>query len=164
MRKNRILNSMSAACFLLAPFATSAQNGAGAAGGDIEEGMYRVSYSIGQCFFTSVTQEGIYISSGLQHPTMQIIIGTDIEEEGLNPEALVYPNPVNEWLKIKLDAPPLKNMSYALIDMSGRIVQRKKIVATESIIQMAGLPQGTYILNIFSEDHIIRTFKLIKQE
>jgi len=164
MIKNRILIRVSAACFLLAPLVTSAQNGAGTAGGDVEEGMYRVSYSIGQCFFTSITQEGIYISSGLQHPTMRITVGTDIEEEDLNPETLVYPNPVNEWLKIKMDAPSLKDMSYALIDISGRIVERKKIEAAESIIQMAGLPRGTYVLNIYSEDYIIRTFKLIKQE
>ena len=163
MMKHRILIMIPAICVLLAPHLTSAQNGAGASGGVVEEGIYRVSYSIGQCFFTSISQEGTYISSGLQHPTIRINIGTDMEEEHPEAETIIYPNPVHEWLKLKMDAPPSKDMSYALIDISGRIVQRKSIESAECIIQMTGLHQGTYVLNIYAKDHIIRTFKLIKQ-
>ena len=139
------------------------QSGTGTSGGDSESETYKVSFSVGQCFYTATEQSNNYISSGIQHPFMLISIETDIKTDDVDPGLLAYPNPVRDWLRLRVDDPELKGLNYILLDLSGKVLQMKKIEGSESIISMTGLPSGSFILNIYGNEGIIKSFKLIKQ-
>ena len=141
----------------------NAQNGTGTSGGDAEADIYKVSYSMGQCFYTATSQSAHYISSGIQHPFMLISIETDIEKDAANPELLAYPNPVMDWLRVMIEDPELKDLTCILMDASGKKVLMKKIEDSEMIISMKDRSPGIYFLNIYSKAGIIKSFKLIKQ-
>ena len=149
-------------CLLMLFANLPGQGGAGTSGGEGETGMYKVSYSIGQCFYTATSQSALYISSGIQHPFMLISIETDVQEEDADPGLEAYPNPVKDRLRLKIEDPEMKELTYNLLDVSGKILQVRKIDEREMVIPMTDLTAGIYFLNIYCETGILKTFKLIK--
>ncbi|MCU0339864.1 MAG: cellulase family glycosylhydrolase [Spirosomaceae bacterium] len=72
----------------------------------------------------------------------------------------VYPNPVQDFLKIETDAPIEK---WALFDGAGRaVLEEKKPTTNQHHINAKPLPSGVYVLWIETSDGLVRQ-KIIKQ-
>lgn len=65
----------------------------------------------------------------------------DLREERI---ALVYPNPFNQYFKIKVDAAS----GMELFNMMGQILYRRNLVKGENIVNTSELPAGTYLYKV----------------
>ena len=73
----------------------------------------------------------------------------------------VYPNPVNDYLNIKLKADYEKNQFYKLFDLNGRLIQNEELSHDIQSIDMAGLQPAIYLLHLGNGSEF-KEFKIIK--
>lgn len=71
-----------------------------------------------------------------------------------------YPNPVKDVLNLSYTS---EITSVNVYNMLGQQVIAKKVIATETAIDMSALPDGAYIVNVTSGDNV-KTIKVIKNQ
>lgn len=155
------------AIFLLALGLTGlqAQNAVPATGGNASGSGGTVSYSVGQVVYTTNTGTNGSVAQGVQQP-FEISIVTGLEEaKGIDLMVSAYPNPTTEYVKLKVDASTslsIQSMSYQLFDISGKLLETKKITGNETGIDMSNLVPATYFLKVTEGNKELKTFKIIK--
>ncbi|MFA5419099.1 MAG: T9SS type A sorting domain-containing protein [Bacteroidales bacterium] len=77
-------------------------------------------------------------------------------------EAIVYPNPGNEEIKVRI-AVQHKQSLFELFDLNGRLVLKENFTGTEGTVNTTFLPSGTYIYKITTEDGLYESGKWVKQ-
>ena len=77
-------------------------------------------------------------------------------------EAIVYPNPGNEEIKVRI-AVQHKQSLFGLYDLNGRLILKENFAGTEGTVNTTFLPSGTYIYKITSEDGLYESGKWVKQ-
>jgi hypothetical protein len=97
----------------------------------------------------------------VQQPIEIFVLGTDAFEN-ITLEAIVYPNPTNNYVTLKLTNVEFEDMSFVLYDLSGRLLRDEKIVREQTIIAMDSFASATYFLNITNKTALLKTFKIIK--
>ena len=94
-------------------------NGSGAGGS--------VSYSIGQVICASTSGIGGLITQGVQQ-SYEIFIESGIEAAKLiSLECTVFPNPVSEYIDLKVEGYKVENLNFQLYDLNGKLLQNKKV-------------------------------------
>ena len=144
----------------------SAQEAVKASGGEASDERGSVSYSIGQVFYTTNTGSNGSSTEGVQQP-FEIYVITAIEDHtGINLMTSAYPNPVTNFITLKVDKSDATKLFYYLYDFSGKLIENKKIRGNETQINMNKLVSETYLLKIVerkrSNSREIKTFKIIK--
>jgi len=71
--------------------------------------------------------------------------GAGVEENNVDNQFVVYPNPTNGIIKLKL---PEGNHGYCIFDISGRKVAEGNLISEGAEIYIDNLDNGLYILNI----------------
>jgi len=136
-----------------------------AAGGNASGSAGTVSYSVGQVIYTTNTGTNGTVAQGVQQP-FEISIVTGLEEaKGINLMVSAYPNPTTDFLNLKVDASNALNiqlLSYQLYDMSGNLLEIKKLVGNQTSIVMSYLVRATYFLKVIEGSKEVKTFKIIK--
>jgi len=87
-----------------------------------------------------------------------------IEENSLDVELEVYPNPVNDNVKIRLGTPVFGEIELNILNLNGEVVyaHRHSFSDGESLnINTAKFAQGVYIIKLTSDQQQIATRKLI---
>lgn len=69
----------------------------------------------------------------------------------------IYPNPVNDFLKVEVDQNILKNLRFQVFDLSGRLLLEDK---GKKELDVSSLTNGVYILKVLGDSQ--RSFKFIK--
>src|SRR5690606_1006592 len=88
-----------------------------------------------------------------------LVTGSLVEEDF---RLRVYPNPTTEYILIEADA-ELRNATVSLYSVSGkRIHGEKSIAGRSSIVSLAHLPAGFYILSV-SLPAGVQRIKVLKQ-
>lgn len=140
-----------------------AQEAISSAGGDATGSGGSVSYTFGQVGYTSNTGIDGSVAEGVQQP-FEISTVSGIEEaQGINLNCLAYPNPTTEFLFLKVDNYNKENLWYKLYDITGKLLENKKIVDKETTIDMIDFLPATYILKVLDTDKVVKTFKIVKQ-
>ncbi|MDD2307220.1 MAG: T9SS type A sorting domain-containing protein [Prolixibacteraceae bacterium] len=125
-----------------------------------------VSYSVGQVVYTTNSGTTGTVSQGVQQP-YEISVITGFEDiKWMNLNCSVYPNPTTDYLTLKIDASasiPIRNLSYQLYDMNGRLLESGKLESYETQIVMVNLVPETYLLEVFDQNKIVKSFKIIKR-
>jgi hypothetical protein len=122
-----------------------------------------VSYSVGQVAFLTKTGVSGTITEGIQQP-FEIFYMTGIEEEkGITLDCILYPNPANGYVKLKIENHEVKNLSYQLYNMSGLVLQDQKIESQETTIHVDELLKSTYLLKVTENNKALKTFLIIKK-
>tara|TARA_B100000809_G_scaffold241111_1_gene264022 strand:+ start:1267 stop:1749 length:483 start_codon:yes stop_codon:yes gene_type:complete len=158
----RHLKTTLAALFaLLATIELHAQESPTASGGEATGAGGTASYSVGQVVYTTNTGTNGSITQGVQQP-YEISIVTGIDETTINLEMSVYPNPTTNYLQLKVGSEQVENLTYQLIDLQGKVIENKKITASNTTIKMEGLPKATYFLKVTEQSQAVKTLKIIK--
>jgi hypothetical protein len=149
--------------FCLFGFGTAiqAQQTIPAAGGNATGSGGSVSYTVGQITYNTYLGTSGTVSEGVQQPYEIMLIGID-ELPGASLEYSVYPNPTPGILRLKTENVPMKNLWYRLYDMNSKLLQSRKIDATEMDISMENLVPATYFLKIIDNQKEVKIFKIIK--
>ncbi len=140
----------------------SAQEAVISSGGDGSGSGGSVSYTIGATVYTTSTGTSGSVAQGVQHP-YEIYVVTGIEEvQGIDLEISAYPNPVTDYLILKVDDENLIGVTYQLYNIEGRLLENNELVDNKTHIYMNKLKPATYFLKVLNNNKEIKTFKIVK--
>jgi hypothetical protein len=135
--------------------ATTATGGVGFGSGGT------ATYSVGQIAYTTHTGTTGSVAQGVQQPyEIQIVLGVKDHQISLNMQA--YPNPTTDYLILNVSNFEFSTLSFQLYDISGKLIENKKITGATETIRMGNLPSDTYFLKVINNNKEIKTFKIIK--
>jgi len=144
-----------------------AQESVNATGGDASGSGGSASYSVGQVVYTTNTGTNGSVAQGVQQPFEISVVNAIEESKGINLSVSAYPNPTTDYLTLEVDNSvktnhDLSQLSYQLYDMSGKLLQSKKITGNQTSIVMSNLVPATYFVKVIQGNKEVKTFKVIK--
>jgi hypothetical protein len=150
--------------YLMAYFIPAeAQYFVGTAGGDATGTVCTASYSVGQLVYTTDYSTTGSVAKGVQQPYEISVITEDESAKEIDLVCLVYPNPVDDFLTLKIENNDRTNLVYNLLDFNGTLISLRKISGNDITINMGNLISSVYFLKILDNNRVIRTFKIIKR-
>ena len=140
---------------------TSQAQATTATGGDASGSGGAVAYSVGQIVYTTNTGTTGSVAQGVQQPyEISIVLG--IEDNSINLGLSAYPNPTTNYLTLNVGNFELSTLNFQLYDISGKLIERRKIISISETIAMENLPTATYFLKVSNNNNEVKTFKIIK--
>jgi hypothetical protein len=138
-----------------------AQQTTTATGGDASGSGGTVAYSIGQILYTTNTGTNGSVAQGVQQSyIISIVLG--IEDNSIKLELTAYPNPTTNFLTLNVGKAELSTLRFQLYDISGKLIESRKIVSSTETIGMENLPSAIYFLKVVNNNKEVKTFKIIK--
>ena len=131
-------------------------------GGNVRSQSGSFSYTVGQVFYNSVSSASSVISEGVQQPWEITVISGIPEAYGISLNVLAFPNPVVDYLTLKMDGYNPEGITYQLFDMSGKLLESKAVYGPETRISMASKHPATYILRVVDKHREIKAFRIVK--
>ncbi|HOG19340.1 MAG TPA: T9SS type A sorting domain-containing protein [Salinivirgaceae bacterium] len=139
-----------------------AQTSINATGGDASGSGGAVSYSIGQVVYTISTGTTGSVAHGVQQP-YEISVETGIEVTEINLSVIAYPNPTSNYLQLSVENVNLKDLSYQLYNINGKLLQTNELASTETQIDISSYAAATYFVKVIQGNNELKTFKIIKK-
>lgn len=148
---------------LLLAFAltTQAQQSTTASGGDASGSGGTVAYSVGQIVYTAHTGTTGTVAQGVQQ-AYEISITTGFKNNKISLSIQAYPNPTADNVILTIDDMELEMLSFELVDISGKLIESKRVASAKETIYMENLASATYFLKITNNGKEAKTFKIIK--
>lgn len=138
-----------------------AQQATTASGGNASGSGGTVSYSIGQIIYTTITGSNGSAAQGVQQAfEISIVLGIENLQVNL---IRAYPNPTIDYLTLNVGNSDLSSLNFQLYDITGKLIENKKITSATETIRMENLPSATYFLKVTNNNKEIKTFKIIKK-
>ncbi len=142
-------------------FSLSAQEAVPAAGGDASGVGGSASYTVGQVVYTTIFSETRSVAQGVQH-AYQMEVTTGITETGIQLQVSAYPNPTTDVLHLTIENVDIRNLSYHLYNVQGKLMSQNKITNHQAQISMQDFAATTYLLSVTDGRGEVKTFKIIK--
>lgn len=121
-----------------------------------------VSYTVGQIVYTTNFGTNGSVAQGVQQPyEISVVVGIE-EAKDITLECSVYPNPTTDYLTLKVDNYELLAFDFRLYDISGKLLESKKIESHETSIVLSNFATSIYFLKVTQSNKEIKTFKIIK--
>ncbi|MFI5150984.1 MAG: T9SS type A sorting domain-containing protein [Bacteroidia bacterium] len=139
-----------------------AQESPVASGGDATGSGGSASYSVGQIVYTTNGGSSGTVAQGVQQPYEISTITGIPTSASINLYASAFPNPVLDFVTLKISDRGSLHLSYQLYAVDGKLVKSGLITADETPVVMSGLVPATYILKVLSAGSELKTFKIIK--
>lgn len=119
-----------------------------------------VSYSVGQIVYTAHTGTNGSVAQGVQQP-YEISIVTGFEDASeISLSFSVYPNPTTDFLIINAGNYKIQNLSYTLFDISGKLLETKKLENNKTSISLENNDSGIYFLKIIESNNELKSLKI----
>ena len=148
--------------FVFSLSTVTAQESVNATGGDASGSGGSASYSVGQIAYKTHTGTSGSVAEGVQQP-YEISVVTGLEEaKGINLLVSAYPNPTNDFLTLKIEDDVQTQYIASLYDINGKLLQNKKLVGSETQIDMSNYVPSTYFVKVISGSKEVKVFKIIK--
>jgi hypothetical protein len=133
--------------------------------GDDASGDYgSVSYSIGQVFYTYIGAPVYNVAQGIQHEEANIVLAVPDVITEPKTEIFIFPNPTTDYVTINIESSDFaeRQRSYQLFDLQGRLMKQNAIYQNETQINLSYLSSSTYLLRVYSDNKMTKSFKIIK--
>ena len=131
-------------------------------GGYFNNANGSLSSTIGEPVTETFKLTDYTLTQGFQQSILVLVI--DIEEKEKKDLCVnIYPNPVIDYLKVKVENAGAQKFSYNLCTVDGQILLEGHFESMETEIAVNQLSAATYILKIFAEQEEIKALKIIKQ-
>ena len=132
---------------------TSGLNASGAGG--------TISYSVGQVSVAQNTGTEGSVIEGVQQPyIIDPTVGSEIAN--INLKLATYPNPTSDEIIMTAEDLDLENFSYQLLSNEGKVLISKASIESTNNISLQSFPANIYLLNIYRDQIIIKSFRIIK--
>lgn len=134
-------------------------------GANIMSSSGTVSYSIGQVFYTYIGQSDYVLAQGIQQQEKSVTLSTPEKNVEPSTELFVFPNPTTDFVIISMNGLEFEKglQSYALYDFQGRLLKQNTIKETQTQIELNDLGASIYLLTVYYNNEILKTFKIIKK-
>jgi hypothetical protein len=138
-----------------------AQQATTATSGNASGSKGTLAYSVGQIVYTTNTGTKGSVAQGVQQPyEISIVLG--VENNAIKLELTAYPNPTTNFLTLNVGETELSTLNFQLYDMSGKLIESRKILSSNETIAMENLLPATYFLKVTNNNKEVKTFKIIK--
>ena len=148
--------------FAGSPAVNLAQQNVVSAGGEATGTGGTASWSAAQISCSTWFDVTGSLNEGVQQP-YEFFNPTGIDELASDPGLTVFPNPASGDVTLKVIDRNLKNLDVCVYDMKGKYLRTISIDTEETTIPMEDLTSSTYFLNIFENNQLLRTYKIIKK-
>ena len=139
-----------------------AQDAVPAGGGDASGSGGSASFTVGQVAYTTNNGPNGSSTQGVQQP-YEISVVTAVQTgSGIGLFCSVYPNPVTEYIILKVENYKLEGLSFQLYDVGGKLLLNDKIVSKETGLSMGDYSSASYLLKVMDHQNEVKTFKIIK--
>jgi hypothetical protein len=119
--------------------------------------------TIGQVVYTSNTGTSVLLTQDLKQPFKISSIATWIEQpKGPSFPCLIFPNPTNDFLTVKIEGEQLMKYSVSLYDSNGKLLRNTNIKSDETKIDLRNLASANYFVKVLNNGKLVKTFKIIK--
>ncbi len=133
-----------------------------ASGGNASGSGGIVNYTVGQVVYTTNTGTNGSVAQGVQQP-YEISVVSGIEQaKDINLICSAYPNPTTDFLTLNVENYDNENLSYQLFDISGKLIENKKLTGYETTITMTNRISAIYFLKVMDNKIEVKTFKIVK--
>ncbi len=142
---------------------TKAQSEIVSAGGNTSGSGGSTCFSLGQVSYICCESANGSVSQGVQQ-TYVITVPNEVQTlSDVQSNIQLYPNPAETAIAIKINAQHAGNLHYRLRNISGQIIKSFPISKDITNIDLNGYASDVYILEIWADDTLIDSFKIIKQ-
>ena len=117
-----------------------------------------ISFTLGEFINHTFSSPEFVLTQGFHQSRLFITDNKSFQRQSL--EILVYPNPAKDFLMLKVVK--YQECSYMLIDMTGKIIAKKEIVSSETMIDFNYLEPSLYVLKVLWKEMDARSFKITK--
>lgn len=132
-----------------------------AGGGDGVSSAGKVSFTIGQVSYMSVSGNNGSASEGVQQALEIFTLG--VADFSATVTLSVFPNPAADYLMLQWWASEkTEKLRYKIHDVSGKLISEQPLQEEKTLIDLLAYANGTYFLEVFSTEKSIQTFKIIK--
>ena len=146
---------------LFFPLLAQAQKGFVSSGGEAHGSTGTTSFSIGQAFYAPVfTNKGSH-SPGVQQ-TFEVSELPTLTFYPAELELAVYPNPTTHMIILDIDHSEISGLTYNLFSTSGQILRTGDIRETKTEVSLEEFGAAIYLLKVFRNSELIKTFQIIK--
>jgi hypothetical protein len=150
-------------CLLLATHLLFAQETLSSTGGDASGTGGSSSYTVGLVFYTYNSSSVGSVSQGVQQVfEIQTLSNPALLTVQLT--AVIYPNPITDYVVLKITDTALENLQYTLFDINGKTIDSQYITTSNTEIIMKNFSLGMYLLKLTKENQPLKTFKIIKKQ
>ena len=130
------------------------------AGESFNNTSYQLDWSIGECV-TATYSNGSYLITQGFHQNSYVI--TAVEDLAKDINITVYPNPTSDFISLRFSTTEiLRNVKLTVTDISGKLLQQSKVTSDQEQLNFSNYAKGVYFLNVKRENHLIKSFKIIK--
>ena len=120
-----------------------------------------ISYSVGQVSVAQNTGTEGSVLEGVQQPyIIDPTVGSEIAN--INLKLATYPNPTSDEIIMTAEDLDLENFSYQLLSNEGKVLISKASIESTNNISLQSFPANIYLLNIYRDQIIIKSFRIIK--
>ncbi len=150
--------------FLIVNFYDSvAQVTISTAGGNITGTGGSISYTVGQVANMYLSETNGSVAQGVQQP-FEIFLITGIDEaKSISLSFKVYPNPVQDFLKLKIIDLNIEDLNWKLYDSNGKLLNSDRVSGAETLIPMTNYARGVYMFSVLNKNNLqYKTFQIIK--
>jgi len=122
----------------------------------------QLSWTVGEPVITTVSNGSNTITQGFHQTLLNPVSVEEQTVAGVN--VSVFPNPTSDKLNISL-VNNLKDLQMDLFDMNGKLLESRKIGATEGNVQlsMINYARANYLLRIYAVDGSVKySYKIEK--
>ena len=119
------------------------------------------SYSVGQIDYSAKGANN-EITEGLQQP-YEIVTLAVSDNGNVEKNISLYPNPVKDILFVDFNQEKFSNSTYLLYDAQGKLIKNGNFSQKKNELNFSMLPASVYIIRIFSDNKMVKTFKIIKK-
>ena len=102
------------------------------------------------------------ITEGLQQP-YEIVTLAVSDNGNVEKNISLYPNPVKDILFVDFNQEKFSNSTYQLYDAQGKLIKNGNFSQKKNELNFSMLPASVYIIRIFSDNKMVKTFKIIKK-
>jgi len=136
------------------------QNSFNSSSNVISNSTGHVSYSIGQAFTINEAVGGNgHTYGGIQQPYYLYTLGTK-DPLSTGTAIQVYPNPVHDFLYLSVPDNEPDHFTFRLSGIHGEQIMVFKNIQS---VNMKLLPDGPYLLTVYQESKIVKSFRIIKK-
>lgn len=147
--------------FVVLATVTFGQKAIVSSGGSIKNGSGSASITVGQTFSNYFSGSNGSISAGVQK-SIEIYTLSTPETTPISINAIAYPNPSKEFINLKIDYSSLKDLSFTLYNINGKVLKKGNIKQQNTPFNLRSFKAGVYFLRVMEKNKQIKVFKLIK--
>ncbi len=119
-----------------------------------------LSITIGEPVIETFVANEHILTQGFQQNLMFLVIGVEDPENMTS--FSIFPNPVKNKLKIRIDNGGDQKISYSLSTMKGKIISKGQFEPVETELEVGQLPSGTYLLKLITDQRVDKVYKVVK--